>query len=106
VRREVHTAGCLGTLAATYDAFSGESLPTGCIKWQAHDLRLAADCRRWGEDADESRRVIVLDKLRLLDRAVTACTNSIVITTRASPDDPIVYVIPAFERTTATRPRK
>ena len=36
------------------------------------------------------------DKLRLLDRAVTASTNSIVITDPNQPDDPLVYVNPAF----------
>jgi PAS domain S-box-containing protein len=40
------------------------------------------------------------DKLRLLERAVTASTNSIVITDPNQPDDPLVYVNPAFERTT------
>src|SRR5918993_866489 len=40
------------------------------------------------------------DKLRLLDRAVTASTNSISITDLNQPGDPIVYVNPAFERTT------
>jgi PAS domain S-box-containing protein len=40
------------------------------------------------------------DKLRLLERAVTASTNSIVITDPNQPDNPIVYVNPAFERTT------
>jgi PAS domain S-box-containing protein len=40
------------------------------------------------------------DKLRLLDRAVTASTNSIVITDPNQPDDPLVYVNPAFEKTT------
>ena len=40
------------------------------------------------------------DKLRLLDRAVTASTNSISITDPNQPDDPLVYVNPAFERTT------
>jgi PAS domain S-box-containing protein len=40
------------------------------------------------------------DKLRLLERAVTASTNSIVITDPNLPDDPLVYVNPAFERTT------
>ncbi len=40
------------------------------------------------------------DKLRLLERAVTASTNSIVITDPNRPDDPIVYVNPAFEETT------
>ena len=43
------------------------------------------------------------DKLRLLDRVVTASTNSIVITDPNQPDDPIVYVNPAFERTTGYR---
>ena len=40
------------------------------------------------------------DKLRLLDRAVTASTNSISITDPNQPGDPLVYVNPAFERTT------
>ena len=40
------------------------------------------------------------DKLRLLDRAVTASTNAISITDPNQPDDPLVYVNPAFERTT------
>ena len=40
------------------------------------------------------------DKLRLLDRAVSASTNSIVITDPSQPDSPLVYVNPAFERTT------
>ena len=40
------------------------------------------------------------DKLRLLERAGTASTNSVVITDPNQPDDPIVYVNPAFERTT------
>jgi PAS domain S-box-containing protein len=35
---------------------------------------------------------------RLLDRAVAASSNGIVITDPKSPDDPIVYVNPAFER--------
>src|ERR671921_2287198 len=40
------------------------------------------------------------DKLRLLERAVTASTNSVVISDPNLPDDPLVYVNPAFERTT------
>src|SRR5688572_28764852 len=40
------------------------------------------------------------DKLRLFERAVTASTNSIVIADPNQPDYPIVYVNPAFERTT------
>jgi PAS domain S-box-containing protein len=35
---------------------------------------------------------------RLLDRAVSASSNGIVITDPQSPDDPIVYVNPAFEK--------
>jgi len=37
---------------------------------------------------------------RLLDRAVAASSNGIVITDPGLPDNPIVYVNPAFERTT------
>ena len=40
------------------------------------------------------------DKLRLLEKAVTASTNSIVISDPNLPDDPLVYVNPAFEETT------
>src|ERR687895_311233 len=40
------------------------------------------------------------DRLRLLERAVTASTNSISITDQSQPDSPLVYVNPAFERTT------
>jgi PAS domain S-box-containing protein len=40
------------------------------------------------------------DKQRLLERAVTASTNSIVISDPNLPDDPLVYVNPAFEETT------
>ncbi len=40
------------------------------------------------------------DKLPLFERAVTASTNSIVITDPNRPDDPLVYVNPAFEKTT------
>ncbi len=40
------------------------------------------------------------DKLRLLERAVTASTNSIVITDPTQPNHPLVYVNPAFEKTT------
>ena len=35
---------------------------------------------------------------RLLDRAVAASSNGIVITDPKVPDDPIVYVNPAFEK--------
>src|SRR5687767_10244041 len=37
---------------------------------------------------------------RLLDRAVAASSNGILITDPSLPDNPIVYVNPAFERTT------
>jgi PAS domain S-box-containing protein len=40
------------------------------------------------------------DRLRLLERAVTASTNSISISDPNQPDGPLVYVNPAFERTT------
>jgi PAS domain S-box-containing protein len=40
------------------------------------------------------------DKLRLFERAVNASTNSIVLTDPNLPDDPLVYVNPAFEETT------
>src|ERR671913_361806 len=46
------------------------------------------------------------DKLRLLQRAVNASTNSIVITDPNQPDDPLVYVNPAFEETTGFAARE
>jgi PAS domain S-box-containing protein len=50
------------------------------------------------EDINESKRA--QEELRLLDRAVTASTNSITVTDPNQPDNPLVYVNPAFERTT------
>src|SRR5215204_1453210 len=46
------------------------------------------------------------DKVRLLERAVNASTNSIVITDPNLPDDPLVYVNPAFEETTGFAARE
>jgi PAS domain S-box-containing protein len=46
-------------------------------------------------DVDELRR--------LLDRAVAASVNGIVITDPTLPDNPIIYANPAFERTTGYR---
>src|SRR5919107_4618424 len=40
------------------------------------------------------------NKLRFLERGVTASTNSIVISDPNQHDSPLVYVNPAFERTT------
>jgi PAS domain S-box-containing protein len=51
-----------------------------------------------GENINESKRA--QEELRLLDRAVTASTNSITVTDPNQPDNPLVYVNPAFERTT------
>ncbi len=42
----------------------------------------------------------VLDKLRLLDRAIGASVNGIVITDATLPDNPIIYANAAFERIT------
>jgi PAS domain S-box-containing protein len=50
------------------------------------------------ENINESKRA--QEELRLLDRAVTASTNSITVTDPNQPDNPLVYVNPAFERTT------
>ncbi|MBI3663372.1 MAG: PAS domain S-box protein [Acidobacteria bacterium] len=41
-----------------------------------------------------------IEELRLLDRAVSSATNGIAITDPTLPDNPIVYVNPAFERIT------
>lgn len=50
------------------------------------------------EDVTGRRRT--LERLRLRERAVSESTNSIVITDPNQPDDPVVYVNPAFEKTT------
>ncbi len=46
------------------------------------------------------------DRLRLLERAVSAIQNGIMITDATRPDDPIVYVNPAFERITGYAPEE
>jgi PAS domain S-box-containing protein len=50
------------------------------------------------EDISSRRRAE--EELRLLDRAVAASSNGVVITDPGLPDNPIVYVNPAFERIT------
>src|ERR671910_2800358 len=57
---------------------------------ETHSSRTPYD-RIPGRPASEEMR-------RLLDRAVAASSNGIVITDPRMPDDPIVYVNPAFER--------
>src|ERR671910_424127 len=57
---------------------------------ETHSSRTPYD-RFPGRPASEEMR-------RLLDRAVAASSNGIVITDPRMPDDPIVYVNPAFER--------
>jgi PAS domain S-box-containing protein len=57
---------------------------------EAHSTRTTYDGDP-GRPASEEMR-------RLLDRAVAASSNGIVITDPRMPDDPIVYVNPAFER--------
>jgi PAS domain S-box-containing protein len=57
---------------------------------KAHSSRNTYD-QDSGRPASEEMR-------RLLDRAVAASSNGIVITDPRMPDDPIVYVNPAFER--------
>ena len=54
------------------------------------------------ENLHESKRARE-SLLRLRERAITASTNSIVITDPTQPDNPIVYVNPAFEQTTGYR---
>ena len=58
---------------------------------------LKADSPRIPYERDP-RRAASEEMRRLLDRAVAASSNGIVITDPNLPDDPIVYVNPAFER--------
>src|SRR5215213_1571985 len=58
---------------------------------------LKAHSSRATHDPDP-RRPASEEMRRLLDRAVAASSNGIVITDSRAPDDPIVYVNPAFER--------
>ena len=46
------------------------------------------------------------NRLRLLERAVSATQNGVMITDATRPDDPIVYVNPAFERITGYSPEE
>src|SRR5215207_3889166 len=58
---------------------------------------LKAQSSRTTYDQDPGR-LASEEMRRLLDRAVAASSNGIVITDPRAPDDPIVYVNPAFER--------
>jgi diguanylate cyclase (GGDEF)-like protein/PAS domain S-box-containing protein len=49
---------------------------------------------------DMTERLLAEEALRLRDRAIEASTNAIIITSFLLPDNPIVYVNPAFESIT------
>jgi diguanylate cyclase (GGDEF)-like protein/PAS domain S-box-containing protein len=49
---------------------------------------------------DVTDRVLAEEKLRLKDRAVSESSNAIIITDPSQPDNPLVYVNPAFVRDT------
>ncbi|MGB3512567.1 MAG: diguanylate cyclase [Microcoleaceae cyanobacterium] len=42
-------------------------------------------------------RQLVEENLRLLDKAISACSNGIIITNATEPNNPIIYANPAFE---------
>jgi PAS domain S-box-containing protein len=45
-------------------------------------------------------RLMAEEELRVRDRAISSSTNGIIITDAGQPDNPIVYINPAFERLT------
>ena len=52
---------------------------------------------------DITERQQTIDRLRLLERAIAASSNGIVITDATLPDHPLVYINPGFERITGYR---
>ena len=65
-------------------------MTTCCARW-----------RRWAtRSANSSSALQAEEELRVRDRALASSTNGIIITDAGQPDNPIVYVNPAFERLT------
>ena len=59
-----------------------------------------------GVSTEITERKRAEEDLRLRERAISASTNSILITDPNLPDNPIVYVNPAFEKTTGYTPEE
>ena len=77
----------------------------GRYVWLRDEVRIVRDVDgrprfMQGVLSDISARRGAEEALRLRDRAVAAASNGIVITDPTRPDNPIVYVNPAFERIT------
>jgi len=53
---------------------------------------------------DITERKLAEERLRLLERAIAASNNGIIITDAQTPDNPIIYVNSGFERLTGYRP--
>ncbi|NES19083.1 MAG: PAS domain S-box protein [Symploca sp. SIO3E6] len=77
---------------------------SGEVKWVRDSIRYSrldnGDVIVDGVALDISDRRKSEERLRLLDRAIAASSNGIIITDPLQPDNPIVYVNPGFEQIT------
>ncbi|MEW5861093.1 MAG: PAS domain-containing protein [Cyanobacteriota bacterium] len=77
----------------------------GTYRWLYDQLKLVKDAAGnpiecIGYSVDISDRKRSEDRLRLLERAIAASSNGIVISDAQLPDTPVIYVNPAFESIT------
>ncbi len=82
--------------------------PSGKVKSVRDSLRCSrmdnGDVIVDGVMLDISDRVAAQERLQLLDRAIGASSNGIVITDPTQPDNPVIYLNPGFERITGYSP--
>jgi diguanylate cyclase (GGDEF)-like protein/PAS domain S-box-containing protein len=75
---------------------------SGDLEQRLHDLQqqnaLLSMALRWTEDVVEIADTEA--RLRLIERAIEASSNGIVLTDASLPDNPVIYVNPAFETMT------
>ncbi|HEX5803634.1 MAG TPA: EAL domain-containing protein [Azospira sp.] len=92
--------GCV-TLLSGEKGFFDERL-TNLVREMAADVSFALDNldREARRHRAEAQLRASEETIRLNGRAVEASANGIMITDRQQPDDPIIYVNPAFERIT------
>jgi len=81
----------------------------GTYRWLYNQLRLVCNETNHpieiiGYGVDMTTRKLSEERFRLLERAIAASSNGIVISNAQLPDNPVIYVNPAFEAITGYSP--
>jgi len=115
VLQRLDTRDRLLVLKKPFDAIEVQQLANALVtKWdlseqaqsQMHLLEEAVQARTFALSKEVHARRDAELALRVRDRAIEAAFNAVMVTDASAPDNPILYVNPAFERTTGYAPHE